>query len=108
MSLRIIQSYGKAAFAPVDVPWAAFNGAEVSMDLSVSVFVTVELLYSSFFVFTTLEVAPVRTVRQGMSFNMGAIRELVNRKLKRIWKGIVAYQIHERDLLRCVRNISRL
>jgi hypothetical protein len=43
MSLRIVQSSGKADLGPVDVPWAAGNGAEIESNLSVGVLVTIEV-----------------------------------------------------------------
>jgi hypothetical protein len=59
MSLRIVQSSGKADFGPVDVPWAAESGTKVVANLSVCVLMTIEVPLCCFPDAAALEVAPI-------------------------------------------------
>jgi hypothetical protein len=67
MSLRIVQSSGKADLGPVDVPWASCNGTKVKANFSVGVFVTIEIPLCSFADAATLEVT---VVGQSVSLDM--------------------------------------
>jgi len=60
MSLRVVQSSGKANLVPVEVPRAAWNWTKVKADFSMCILVTSEVPLCSFADPTALEVAPVR------------------------------------------------
>jgi hypothetical protein len=69
MSLRVVQSSGKAELVPVDMPWAAWDGTKVQANLPMGIFVTIEVPLCSFADAAALKVAPVR---QGVSLNVAA------------------------------------
>jgi hypothetical protein len=78
MSLRIVQSSGKAGFGPIDVPGAAENGTEIESNLSMFVLVTIEIPLSSFSGPAALEVAPIW---QGVCFDMSAGGQKISKRV---------------------------
>lgn len=67
MSSRIVQSSRKADLLPVDMPGAAWNGTKIKADLSVCIFVTIEVPLCSFADAAALKVA---AVGQGVSLDV--------------------------------------
>jgi hypothetical protein len=78
MSLRIVQSSGKADLGPVDMPWAASNRTEIESNFSVCVLVTIEIPLSSFPDPAALEIA---AIWQGVSLEMSARGQIVSKKV---------------------------
>jgi len=77
MSLRIVQSSGKTDFVSVDMPWAAWDGTEVKTDLSVGVFVAIEVPLCSL---ADAAASKVAAVGQGVSLDVSTTRAICQRQ----------------------------